>query len=64
MSKFLPYVATLLLFVIGLLSLRHFYMSEQLTFLHTFSFIGVYFVMKPFCKYWTGVFEEIFLEKK
>jgi len=43
--------------------LRHFYLSENLTFLHIFSFIGVYFVMKPFCNYWNSFFSEIFGEK-
>lgn len=63
MSKFLSYSATILVFVIGLASLRHFYLSENLTFLHIFSFIGVWFVMKPFCNYWQSVFEELFKEK-
>ena len=63
MKKFFIYFSTILLFIVGLSALRHFYLSENLTFVHIFSFIGVYFVMKPFCNYWNGVFSEFFGEK-
>jgi hypothetical protein len=64
MKKILIYSSTILLFVIGLTSLRHFYVSEKLTFFHIFSFIGIWFVTKPFCNYWSNFFTEIYGEKK